>query len=264
MKDKVTCITQGMELYFRTFALADTMCLHETDTSWIRPKANAAGPSVVFRVSLDEKTIEDRLKELLPDLKAGVIPSFWVISPLSTPPNVVDHLRSVGFVGETDASHPEPGMALDMDEFRFESGTGAGIEIRKVESLAEFAVWVDVVNEALHGWDMLSAEHYAAWLHHAPLVFYLGYRDRMPMATLATIQDGETASVEFVSTLPEYRRQGAATALCIEAIRDLRLKGAKIATLRSNTEAISLYARLGFKPYYEQLLVSYPMDRAAK
>jgi hypothetical protein len=83
MRDKITYIVQGMESYFRTFALADNMCLHETDIEWISPKSNSAGPSIVFKVSLDERTAGARLVELVPDLKAGVIPSLWVLSPLS-------------------------------------------------------------------------------------------------------------------------------------------------------------------------------------
>jgi ribosomal protein S18 acetylase RimI-like enzyme len=264
MRDKIRCITQGMEYYFRTFALADTVCLHETDISWISPKPNFTGPSIVFRVSLDEKTIENRLVALAADLATGVIPSLWVVTPLSTPANVLDHLKSIGFEGETNFNKPEPGMALDIDEFPLEPGINSDIEIKKVETLVEFSLWVDVVNEALHGWKLLSTEHYSSWLHYPPLVFYLGCRAGKPIATLATIQDGELASVEFVSTLKEYRRQGAATALCTEAIKDLRSQGVKTVTLRSSTQAISMYAKIGFKPYFELRTITYPRDRDTK
>jgi GNAT superfamily N-acetyltransferase len=256
--DKVKCIVDGMELYFRTFALAENICLHMGDIEWISPKPDSAGPSLVYKVSLDERTIKTRLKELLPGLKAGVIPSLWVISPTSTPSNIVDYLVSIGFKGGLDTEHREPGMALDIDESSMESKSGSNIEIRRVKSLSEFALWIDVVNEALHGWKLLSTEQYYPWLKHNPLSFYLGYHKGTPIATLATIQNGETASVEFVSTLEEYRHQGAATALSIKALKDLQLKGAKTVTLRSSTEAIPVYTKLGFKPYYEQLLFSYP------
>jgi GNAT superfamily N-acetyltransferase len=257
INDRTTCIVQGMELYFRTFALADNMCLHAGDVEWISPRPVSAGPSLVYKVSLDDKTAETRLEKLIPGLKAGVIPSLWVVSPTSTPSNIVDHLLSIGFKGGLDPEHPEPGMALDVDEFSMEPKPGIDIEIRKVQSLNEYALWIDVVNEALHGWKMLSTEHYHAWLRHKPLTFYFGCHHGTPIATLATIQDGNTASVEFVSTLKEYRHHGAATALCIEAIKELQSRGVKTVTLRSSTEAISVYTRIGFKPYYEQLLLSY-------
>lgn len=54
----VKCIAEGMELYFRTFALAENMH-HETgDIEWISPIGNSIGPSLVFKVSFDEKTAE--------------------------------------------------------------------------------------------------------------------------------------------------------------------------------------------------------------
>ncbi len=257
--DKTKSIVHGMELYFRTFALADNMNLHTGDIEWISPKPDSVGPSIVFKVSLDEKTVKTRLEALVPDLQAGVIPSLWVISPTSTPSHIVDHLLSVGFKGGLDSEHPEPGMALDIDEFSMESKPGSNLEIKRATSLTEFALWIDVVNEALHGWELLSTEHYCSWLHHSPLAFYLGYHNGTPIATAATLQDGKTASLEFISTLKEYRHQGAATALCTEAVKDLKLKGVKTVTLRSSTEAISVYTKLGFRPYYEQLLLSYPL-----
>ena len=73
--DKVKDIVCGMEVYFRTFALADTMCLQDAgDIEWIAPKPTETGPAVVFRVALDERTLKTRLAQLAPELQAGVIP----------------------------------------------------------------------------------------------------------------------------------------------------------------------------------------------
>lgn len=256
--EKIKCIVDGMALYFRTFALADNVCLHAEDIEWIAPKPGANGPALVYRVSLEEQTAYARLESLLPEIKAGTIPAFWVISPTSTPSNIVDCLVSMGFRNLSNAGSPEPGMALEIEAFLPGARANLNTQVRKVTSVDAFAVWISIVNEALHGWDLLSVKHYAAWLSHEPLSFYLGYRNGTPIATLATIQDGATASIEFVSTLEAYRHQGAATALCVEAIKKLQSAGAKIVTLRSHTEAIPLYAGLGFRPYYEQILLSYP------
>jgi hypothetical protein len=86
--DKIKCIVDGMELYFRTFALAEKIRLLTGDIEWISPKPDSAGPSRVYIVSLDDRTIETRLEERLPGFKAGVIPSLWVVSPTSSPSNL--------------------------------------------------------------------------------------------------------------------------------------------------------------------------------
>ncbi|MFD2876640.1 GNAT family N-acetyltransferase [Paenibacillus rhizoplanae] len=62
------------------------------------------------------------------------------------------------------------------------------------------------------------------WIKHitnfgfraASCLFYLAYLDGVPIATSAAIQTGNQASIEFVSTLQQYRNQGAASALCLK------------------------------------------------
>lgn len=57
---------------------------------------------------------------------------------------------------------------------------------------------------------MINAQHYYIWVQREHLRVYLGTVNGVSVSTAATIQTGEEASLEFVSTLPEYRRQGAA------------------------------------------------------
>ncbi len=160
--NKLECIVRGMETYFRTFALADNMCLNAGDVEWISPRPDTAGPSLVYKVSLDESAVDARPAEMVPGLKAGAIPSLWVISPTSTPTDIADHLHAIGFKGGLNPEHAEPGMALDVDEFSMQPRPDLDVEVIQVASPNEFAVWIDVVNKALHGWDMLSTKHYRA------------------------------------------------------------------------------------------------------
>ncbi|MFD1908226.1 GNAT family N-acetyltransferase [Paenibacillus rhizoplanae] len=88
------------------------------------------------------------------------------------------------------------------------------------------------------------------WLSRSELSFYLAYLDGVPIATSAAIQTGNQASIEFVSTLQQYRNQGAASALCLKTLHDLHNKGVHTATLRASHEANALYTKLGFKPYF--------------
>lgn len=253
----VKCIVEGMELYFRTFAQAGNMYHQAGDIEWISPLPNAAGPSLVFKVSLDERSAFNQIDELISSLMAGTIPLFWVISPTCTPKNIMDYLISKGFKDLSDPEHPELGMALDIEKIPKLSMSNPKVEVKKIKSLSEFGIWIDVVNEALHGWPMLNTECYYPWISRDELSFYLAYLDGIPVSTVATIQDGDKASIEFMSTLKEYRNQGVATIICMEALQELQKKCVRIVTLRSSNEAIPLYTKLGFKTYYEQVLISY-------
>ena len=259
----VKCIVEGMELYLRTLALADNMNYQAGDIEWIAPKPNAVGPAVVFKIALDEMTAAQRIDELIPHIKLGVIPSFWFISPTSTPKNIIQLLTEKGFQDGSDPEKPELGMALDMEMISEWPVSNPSVKVKKVQASSEFASWIEVVNKALHGWDMLDTEHCFPLVSRDGVSFYLASLNHVPIATAATIQDGDTASIEFVSTLKDYRHLGAATAVCVEALRELQKKGVQTVTLRASNEAIPLYTKLGFKPYFETTAMSYQINQGA-
>ncbi len=61
-----------------------------------------------------------------------------------------------------------------------------------------------MVNTALHGWDMIDAEHYFRWVESININIYLAEINGIADSTCETIQNNNTASLEFVSTLKEY------------------------------------------------------------
>lgn len=246
----IETIVRNTEQYFRALALAENMQHHTGDIEWIAPLPGVRGPALVFNVSLHDAPGEV-IERLIPDLQNGKVPSCWVLSPLCSP-EIVDVLLSNGFTGGADSG--EYGMAMDMDILTDLSMPSGLVEVKKVTSIPEFKVWMDVVNTVLHGWDLLTIEQHSAWLEREELAFYLGYINGFPVSTAATIHGGRSAGVEFVSTLKEYRRQGTAYAVCHKALCDLQASNVETATLTSLAEADKLYEKLGFKRYYEQQL----------
>ena len=128
---------------------------------------------------------------------------------------------------------------------------------RRVRTREDFQIWVDVVNTALHGWEMIDAGHYAVWLEKGNLRFYLCEMDGEPVSTASTIQTGDTASLEFVSTLQEYRRRKAAISLCSQALGELFESGVRAVTLSGSEEAVELYRKLGFHECFHNIVMQY-------
>ena len=131
------------------------------------------------------------------------------------------------------------------------------IECRRVRSKEDFQAWVDTVNAALHGWEMIDGEHYYIWVRDGHLQIYLGLIEGVPVSTAATIQTGTEASLEFVSTLPEYRRQGAAASLCSAALEALFANGAAAVTLNACGGSAALYEKLGFHRCFHNIVMQY-------
>lgn len=248
----VKSIIEGSEVYFRAFALAKNMYYESGDIEWISP-IDGNGPRLVFKVELDENTAIDRMHTLVREMKDNKVPSKWVITPSSMPLNIKELLLSNGFKDLSSRDDPEFGMAMNIQNHNILK-TESQFEIKKIGSMSEFKIWMDVVNEALHGWPLLTLDNYSSWLNHKEFSFYLAYHNQIPVSTLATFQYKDNASIEFMSTLEQYRNQGIGTAIIMNALQDLQSNGIKIATLRSFSEANSFYKKIGFKPYYEQLI----------
>lgn len=169
----VECIIDGMEKYLHTLALAEHMQYHQGDVEWISPLPGFDGPSLVFKVSLEEDTAIEHIDMLLPDLKSGATPKIWFIPPSSKPASLTTILASKGFRDLSDPEKPEWGMALDLAKIHNLPQSNPRLHIHRITSSSEFALWIDVVNEALHGWPMLDQAYHEFWLSRSELSFIL-------------------------------------------------------------------------------------------
>lgn len=87
--------------------------------------------------------------------------------------------------------------------------------------------------------------------------FSLGEIDGVPVSTAATLRSGGVASLEFVSTLEEYRRRGAAAVTCSRAIADLLADGVRAVTLSACGESVPLYRGLGFHRCFDNVIMEW-------
>ena len=106
---------------------------------------------------------------------------------------------------------------------------------------------------------MIDAENYYTWIENGTYDAYLGEINGIPVSTAATIRNGDTASLEFVSTLEEYRRRKAAITISSKAISELFENGVKTITLSGSVEAVPLYQKLGFHNCFINILVQYKL-----
>lgn len=109
----------------------------------------------------------------------------------------------------------------------------------------------------MHGWNMIDAEHYFTWVRSKNIKVYLAELEGAAVAACATIQNGNTGSLEFVSTLELYRRRKAVALLSSCAIAELINNGAETITLSACGDAVHLYKQLGFKGYFHNAILKY-------
>ncbi len=211
-----------------------------------------------FRIHLNEESDETELRVLIQGVQEGRVPPIWHITPDVTLDNIIDIMKKNGFKDlSEDASEPEPTMLLYKNDFIPYEEIDSPIICRKISAKKDFKLWIDVVNTALHGWDMINADHYFTWVVNNNNNIYLTEINGIAISTCVTIQNKNTASLEFVLTLEEYRRRKAAALLCSYTIKHLLNKGAEIVTPGARGYFASLYERLGFQRGFNNTIMRF-------
>lgn len=256
--DESVIVIENYYRYYKTFARSGIVDFHEGPVNWILPKSGEKGPSLAFNIRLEPETAEKIIQEHIKGICERKVPEIWFITPDSTPNNVISILERNGFKNlSSESDEPEPGMLLKKDDFCPYLMSTNCIVCRKVRSKADFRIWIDIVNTALHGWKMIDAENYYTWFENGVYDFYLAEIGGIPVSTAATIRSGDTASMEFVSTLNEYRRRKAAITVSTMALEELFANGVKTVTLSGSVEAVALYKKLGFHNCFYNILLKY-------
>lgn len=257
-KEEADTIISNYHRYYMAFTRSGIIDFHEGSVNWIIPKEGEKGPEIAFQVHLDADTVEEEMQNLIVGIRAKKVPQIWHITPDSTPVNIMEIMKRNGFkdLGE-NAPEPEPTMLLNRSDFQPYLSSDNSVVCRKVQTKEDFQKWIDVVNTALHGWDMIDAENYYTWVESEDISIYLGEINGIPVSTAATIQNGEVASLEFVSTLEAYRRRKFAAIVCSRAIQDQFDMDIKAVTLGACGESAHLYKKLGFKSIFNNIVMQY-------
>ena len=89
---------------------------------------------------------------------------------------------------------------------------------------------------------------------------YLGEIDGTPVGTSSLFLNAGVAGIHSVTTEPEFRGQGIATALTRCPLLDARRIGYEIGVLYSSEMAVGLYRNLGFREYCESQIYLWQPD----
>ena len=245
----IESIVHGGELYLETLAIpshiekySDEMC------SWIKPKEGVNnGPVGVYKINFEGKT-DDQIRQIFNQYQEKGIPDYWFITPLSVP----RHLREIIKSLEQNVS-PNYGMAIPPEQMHhadwLELKRNSKVPVKKVSSKEDFYTWTEIVNEVCFGSKLIDPDYYYPVCESGKMICFLGYIDDKPVGTSMTLMnENKIGRLEWVSTLPEYRKKGIGTAVCCAGIEQLINDGACIITAEEGDS--SLHTRLGFKVYY--------------
>ncbi len=247
-RDIIKHINDGANYYVSLFGKAEHMeIIDKGYYSYVKPKAAEHGISIIYNVHMDHIPLEEQ-KKLISEIKELQMP-IWL--DLTVSDEVFfqvfgrDKIHGQTVFSENDEIY----MALlpDMKEIDHISSE----KIIKVQAEEEFAAWAKIANDVLaDGYpDMHPIYHYPL-CRDGIIKCYTLYNQSVPVAVAGAIDNDGIASLEFVATIPEMRRQGFARMVCEKAVNDALADGAKIVTARAmNVTAAKVYESIGFKAY---------------
>jgi ribosomal protein S18 acetylase RimI-like enzyme len=251
-KNIIDHIARGMEYYIETLAIPQHMEQYDDGIcAWIKPKAGEHGAACVYKVNFVGKS-DNEIVSLVNAYREKGAPRAWFTTPLSTPQHIQNLLTDIGLMDTSqNPDLNDQGMAIPPEKMIRKSLVCAnGISVKRVDQYEDFKAWCDIANRVLHGFDLLNPEFYYPVCESGKMICFLGCIDQIPVATSAVMNHSGNGTLEFIATLPEYRKKGMGTLVCQAAINQLIDDGAFIISLRARSVGVSLYASLGFQVYY--------------
>ena len=253
-------INDSAKHYIRMFANAEHMETYETEYySYIKPKTGEYGIRFVFDIKM-ENLPEEKQSELVKEIKTLQMP-IWLDLDASDEVFRMFFGREKVHGQRVFAEDDEIYMAVLEEEWKKrvgagrefgESEIGRNINVIRVKTMDEFALWAKINNDVLAGGfaDIHPVYHYPLCAK-GYLDCYIAYNeDGAPVSIASVMNNKGVVSLEFVATVQEARRKGFAQVVCEQAVEEAFTAGAKLVTVRAaNLSAGRLYEKIGFKPY---------------
>ena len=199
----------------------------------------------------EEKVYVDRrIRETMGYFQAHHVSLGWAVGPGAKPDNLGEHLKAHGMKHTSET----PGMALALAEAELEQSEIEDFEIREAQDRQELRPLCDI--EMLgFGSSEETAENYyetycnigfgpgTAWRH------YIGWLQNVPVASASLLLHAGVAGIYGVSTVPDARNKGIATAMTKHVLREAKALGYAVAVLSPSDMSIRIYQGLGFQHY---------------
>jgi GNAT superfamily N-acetyltransferase len=209
----------------------------------------SAALNVIGRSTLHPRFAIDRIEGAAKRFRAKSAPFTWMLSPLSGHGTMEPALKDMGLTCKEE----EWIMAITLDTGNIPGNVPAGLEIKRANNTAMVEQYAEVVassstppNEHLKTFYLDTKE--AAIAPGSPLRLYVGYVSSEPVATVEAFSAHGTINFYTMAALPSTRGKGYAAAILLNALREAKKAGMRLACLQSVEASRPVYERIGFKP----------------
>jgi ribosomal protein S18 acetylase RimI-like enzyme len=200
--------------------------------------------NIACRARLTAGQASQRVQAALAFFRQLERPFSWWVGPRDQPSNLGALLVAAGLL----RAETELAMAADLAAMQTYAPALAGLEVRRVRTVAELQDFAQVIaGPPERRFYALAAS--ALLASDSPQWFYVGYLGGRPVATAELTVGGGVVGLYNISTLEAYRRQGIGTTLTLQPLLDARDGGFRTGVLQAAAAGVGVYERVGFKRF---------------
>ena len=254
-KDKIIQAIEASMTYYTTLVpLNNPKYIREEFNDLVRliTELNHPVANWIVRVRFNEQNAERRIAENIGFFREKKIPMMWIITPNSTPSNILNLLENYGVQIPKGGS---PAMVYDLRNLTEDHWNDAlsrsKIQVIKVDSDSSLKLWRKVFQEGYSLSESLTEIFLNLFLISKSSIFanYLVTINEKPVSISSILYSSGIAGIFNVATIPDYRGKGIGTAVTLAPLMDAKKKGYEIAWLESSEMGENCYKRIGFQEY---------------
>lgn len=199
----------------------------------------------VLEADFSEVEVTQKIREVADYFQLKNSPFSWWLNPYDKPQNLADYLEGNGYANTEN----NVAMSLDLDAWNDNISEHPKLKIiqaKDEKTLQDFALVL--AN------DENSFKTYFSWIASVltdedPIEYYVGYVDDKPVVRGLTCYFAQVAGLHWLSTAPNERKKGYATAMQAFRLKRAKENGYHIAVLQASSEGYPLYKKLGYHEF---------------
>jgi len=247
----VTALEDGAVESIRSWSSWSELELREApELLWTLTDIPVSLFNCVARPRLTTDTVDAAIEASRARAETRRVPLSWWLGPAPTPADLETRLTGAGFA----KVHDLIGMAVDLQRLAAPPSAPAGLTVEEITDPEQFRRWCFLLGlvyefgrQALTAWQRCyEAVGYgpdAPWRH------FIALQDGTPVATSSLFLGSGVASIANVGTAAELRGRGLGRIISAHPLALARDAGYRIGTLWASKMGVSMYRRLGFRPY---------------
>jgi len=235
----------------------------EGGVRWYRTPIAYEGLNGVLSARLAGDGLDAAVGRALAPFRETGVPMEWHVGPTTAPPDLPRALEAAGLAFSED----EPGMVAELAALGPPPPAPAGLEVRRVDDMADLAAWCRVWAGLPPGTEvdgLVEVRAPAALGAGPPAPHLLGVLDGTPVGcAFVHVGDGRdgrppAAWLGDVVTATAVRRGGIGTAVTRACLELARGAGLDKAALTASPDGYRIYRRLGFRDRCRVVRYRYP------